>query len=120
MEDIMLARLTVGFVRTLTCIRTHSTPRSIHLCQRALSVPMANMSRRLDPQDSTLTGENTEPPSDSHPPQVEPFHHLRHTALSVPMAKRSRRLGPQETAVGGEIRTPPNDSHPPQLDPFHH
>src|SRR5215211_7920872 len=104
----MVARLTVGFVRILTCIRTHSTPRSVHLCQRALSVPMAKMSRRLDPQDSTLTGENTEPPSDSHPPQLEPFHHLRHTALLVPMPNTSRRLTPQETAEGGEIRTPPS------------
>src|SRR5258706_107262 len=86
----------------------------------ALSVPITNRSIRLAAHDTGLPGEKTTPPRDSHPPQLDPFHHRCQTALSPPRAKISKRFGPQETAVGGEVRRPPRDSHPPQLEPFHH
>src|SRR5207245_8294496 len=69
--------------------------RSHHLCQTALSVPIAKRSSRFDPHETGVTGEITAPPSDSQPPQCAPSHHLCQTAESRPTPKMSKRFGPQ-------------------------
>src|SRR5215211_6817766 len=73
------------------------------------------MSRRFGPQETAVGGEVRTPLSDSHPPQIEPFHHLCQSAWSCPKAKTSRRLGPQATVLTGENSDPPSRSHPPRI-----